>query len=92
MVFTGFSRMDICLLPPCARLAAGASEPIRCRITIAALWLAVLCPFTANYTAVALTEVLAMFLTTLAILIFLLPSGYENSISFERGAIFYAPF
>src|SRR5579859_3862340 len=72
-----FVDLATCILAACiaARLAAGASEPIRRRITIAALWLAVLCPFTANYTAVPLTEVLATFLTTLAIFIFLLPSA-----------------
>jgi hypothetical protein len=74
-----FVDLATCILAACiaARLAAGAIEPIRRRITIAALWLAVLCPFTANYTAVPLTEVLATFLTTLAILIFLLPSVYQ---------------
>lgn len=78
-VAQAFVDLATCALAACvaARLAAGASEPVRRRITIAALWLAVLCPFTANYTAVPLTEVLATFLTTLAILIFLLPSGYE---------------
>jgi len=60
-----------------ARLAAGASEPIRRRITVAALWLAVLCPFTANYVAVPLTEVLTTFLTALAILIFLHPTAHQ---------------
>jgi hypothetical protein len=34
------------------------------RVRTAALWLAVACPFTANYTAVPLTEVLAMFFTS----------------------------
>jgi hypothetical protein len=34
----------------------------------AALWLAALCPFTANYAAVPLTEVLATFFTTAALL------------------------
>ncbi len=38
-----------------ARLAPEAS---RRRVAIAALWLAALCPFTANYSAVVLTEVL----------------------------------
>jgi hypothetical protein len=38
------------------------------RVFIAALWLAALCPFTANYAAVALTEVLATFLTAAALL------------------------
>jgi hypothetical protein len=43
----------------------------RWRVTVAALWLAALCPFTANYTAVVLTETLAVFLTALAILVLL---------------------
>lgn len=60
-----------------ARLAAGLHEPIRVRISIAGLWFAVLCPFTANYAAVPLTEVLATLLTTLAILVFLLPSACQ---------------
>ena len=38
------------------------------RVFIAALWLAALCPFTANYTAVPLTEVFATFFTTAALL------------------------
>lgn len=37
-------------------------------VMLAALWLAALCPFTANYTAVVLTETLATILTTLALL------------------------
>lgn len=58
-----------------SRLAADAPEATRNRVAIAALWLTALCPFTANYPAVPLTEVLATFLTTLALLIFLSPSG-----------------
>ena len=37
------------------------------RVFIAALWLASLCPFTANYTAVPLTEVFAIFVTACAL-------------------------
>jgi hypothetical protein len=37
-------------------------------VFIAGLWLAALCPFTANYTAVPLTEVFATFFTTAALL------------------------
>jgi len=48
-----------------ARLAPPAS---RRRVTLAALWLAALCPFTANYTAVILTETLVTFLTALTVL------------------------
>jgi hypothetical protein len=36
----------------------------------AALWMAALCPFTADYTAVVLTETLATFFTTAAVLVF----------------------
>jgi hypothetical protein len=49
-----------------ARLAPAAA---RRRVALAGLWLAALCPFTANYTAVLLTETLVTFLTALAILI-----------------------
>jgi hypothetical protein len=45
-----------------------APESSRRRVTVAALWLAALCPFTSNYSAVVLTEVLVTFLTSLAIL------------------------
>src|SRR6202046_1327430 len=51
-----------------ARLAPAAA---RRRVALAGLWLAAVCPFTANYTAVVLTETLTIFLTTLAILILL---------------------
>jgi 4-amino-4-deoxy-L-arabinose transferase-like glycosyltransferase len=47
-----------------------AMEQSRQRVAIAALWLATTCPFIANYTAVALTEVLATFLTAAALLLF----------------------
>lgn len=49
-----------------ARLAPSSS---RHRIAVVGLWLAALCPFTANYTAVVQTETLATFLTALAILL-----------------------
>jgi hypothetical protein len=38
------------------------------RVFVAALWLAALCPFTANYTSVPLTEVFAVFFTAAALL------------------------
>jgi hypothetical protein len=46
-----------------------APERFRCRVFIAALWLAALCPFTANYTAVVITETVVTFLTAVAILV-----------------------
>jgi hypothetical protein len=48
-----------------------APEIVRRRIAMAGLWLAALCPFTANYTAVLLTETLVTFLTALAMLLFI---------------------
>jgi 4-amino-4-deoxy-L-arabinose transferase-like glycosyltransferase len=42
----------------------------RAMVGTAALWMAVLCPFTADYTAVVLTETLATFFTTAAVLVF----------------------
>ena len=51
-----------------ARLAPG---PSRRKVALAGLWLAALCPFTANYTAVVLTETLVIFFTALAILVLL---------------------
>jgi hypothetical protein len=42
------------------------------RVFLAALWLAALCPFTANYAAVPLTETFAVF-TTALVLLFLIP-------------------
>lgn len=57
-------------------LAAGIAAVIapkasRSRVALAALWMAAVCPFTANYTAVVLTETLATFLTVLALLVLL---------------------
>jgi len=50
-----------------ARLAPVES---RKRIAAAGLWLAALCPFTANYTAALITETLATLLTSAAVLAF----------------------
>ena len=63
------ARTSDCCPGPLAQDGTDASQA-RCAATVA-FWLAALCPFTANYTAVVMTEVLATFLTTLAILIFL---------------------
>ena len=79
LIAQAFLDLITCVLTAmlAARLAEGLPGTARNRVTIAALWLAVLCPFTANFTAVPLTEVLATLLTTLALLIFLLPSAYH---------------
>src|SRR5216683_8053649 len=68
-----------------ARLAADAPDATRGRIATAALWLTALCPFTANYAAVPLTEVLATFFTTLTLLIFLSPAGMAIDRIASRG-------
>lgn len=57
-----------CLLVA-AMAAVLAPKESRRRVALAALWLAALCPFTANYTAVVLTETLTIFLSTLALLV-----------------------
>ncbi len=49
-----------------ALIANDRTRPFR--VFIAALWLAALCPFIANYAAVPLTEVLAVFFTAAALL------------------------
>lgn len=74
-----------------ARLAPKAS---RIPTTAGALWLAALCPFTANYTAVLLTETLATFLTTLALLVLLVTyeGGAWHFVGFNQSAIHFQPW
>lgn len=57
----------VCAALIAAKLAPNAS---RRKVATIALWAAALCPFTANYTGVVLTETLAIFFTTLVILLF----------------------
>ncbi len=77
MLAQAFLDLATCVLAAgiANRLAAGAPDATRTRVAAAALWLTALCPFTANYAAVPLTEVLATFFTTLALLVFLSPAG-----------------
>ncbi len=65
--------LDLCTCFLAAALAA-ALAPIwaRRRAWIAGCWLAVTCPFAANYAAVVLTETLVTFLATAALLCFVL--------------------
>jgi hypothetical protein len=56
-----------------------APVPSKTRVATVALWLAALCPFTANYNAVVLTEVLATFLTTLSVLAFMTALGRAST-------------
>ena len=64
------------------RLAPPASRE---RVSTAALWLAALCPFTANYTAVLLTEVVVTFFTTLALLIFVYAADGQEEFRLRVG-------
>jgi hypothetical protein len=76
MLVQAFVDLAACVLAAgiAARLAASLPDSSRRRIAAVALWLTALCPFTANYAAVPLTEVLATFFTTLAVLIILSPA------------------
>src|SRR6266849_2753422 len=77
MLVQAFVDLATCVLAAgiADRLAAGAPGATRSRVAAAALWLSALCLFTANYAAVPLTEVLATFFATFALLIFLSPAG-----------------
>src|SRR5579862_9405999 len=72
-----------------ARLAPTAS---RRRAALAGLWLAALCPFTANYTAVVLTETLVIFLTSAAILVFIEAYSRASGTPGERPARGLSPW
>ncbi len=65
-----------------AVLAPKASRP---RAALVGLWLAAICPFTSNYTAVVLTETLATFLTALALLV-LIEAFREERLGTALGA------
>src|SRR5437879_2540456 len=98
MLAQAFVDLATCILAAgiAHRLATGAPDPSRTLVAAAALWLTALCPFTANYTAVPLTEVLATFFTTLALLVFLSPAGMEfdriasNSVLLRATRIWFA--
>jgi hypothetical protein len=64
----GVDLLGCLLIARLAELLAARAEgiPANKRVKLVALWLAVLCPFTANYCAVELTEVFAVFWTALA--------------------------
>jgi MYXO-CTERM domain-containing protein len=59
------------------------SGSARRRVQIAAVWLAALCPFLADYAAVNLTEVLATFLTAIALVAFAAATGGKEMLSWN---------
>jgi len=71
LVMAAQALLDLATCVVVALLAARLT-PVsrRQRVGTAALWLAALCPFSADYTAVVLTEALASFFTTAAVLVF----------------------
>ncbi len=69
-LFVAQAILDVASCFLIAALAARlAPQVARSRVWIAGLWLAALCPFVANYTAVALTEVLAVSLSVATLLL-----------------------
>ncbi len=69
MVAQAFVDLATCVM---AALIAARLAPVSRRAIVGtvALWMAALCPFTANYSAVVLTETLATFFTTAAAMVF----------------------
>ena len=70
-VMLGQVAIDLFCCVVIARLAASCSGRLENtkKVYTIALWLAVLCPFTANYTAVPLTETLTIFWTALFLMV-----------------------
>src|SRR5256714_953123 len=81
MLAQAFVDLATCVLAAAvaAGRAAGTPDESRGRVAATALWLTALCPYTANYAAVPLTEVLATFFTTLALSILLSPAAMQIS-------------
>jgi hypothetical protein len=77
MVVQAVVDLTTCILA--ALIAARlAPAPKRALAATAVLWMSALCPFTASYSAVVLTEVLATFLTTLGLSIFVCVLGHPS--------------
>ncbi len=70
----GIDLISCCMIAAlCCLLAPRASAKIdNKRVFTMGLWLAALCPFTANYVAVPLTEVFVVLLTAAALIVFVL--------------------
>ncbi len=74
-----FLDLAACLIiAEIAARCSGRSENTS-RVFLTALWLAALCPFTANYSAAPLTETFAIF-TTALVFIFLIPMVNPSSL------------
>jgi hypothetical protein len=85
------AALDLCTSFVAAALATAlAPSAARWRVAIAGLWLAATCPFLANYTAAVLSEVLTAFLTTAALVFFVVGLNRETTEFPCRGRILRA--
>jgi hypothetical protein len=98
MVAQAFVDLATCVL---VALIAARMAPVSRRTAAgtAAVWMAALCPFTADYTAVVLTDTLATFFTTAAVLVFVYlltapalnsPGNEATELSARRSAFSFA--
>ena len=84
MLVQAFLDLGTCVLT--AWIAAGLVGVERRRaVGTAALWMAAVCPFAANYTAVVLTESLAIFLTALAMYLLVYLLSEPSVLDFSAG-------
>jgi 4-amino-4-deoxy-L-arabinose transferase-like glycosyltransferase len=84
MLAQAFLDLGTCVLTALIAARLVAVERRRVAAT-AALWMAALCPFTANYTAVVLTESLAIFLTAAALFVLVYLLSDSEVIDFSVG-------
>ena len=70
-----------------------APEHYQKRAATVAIWLAALCPFTASYTRIILTETLAIFLTALALVLLVVAFGDDDRLpTYFKAGIHLSPW
>ncbi|MFZ3333604.1 MAG: hypothetical protein WA197_23395 [Candidatus Acidiferrales bacterium] len=84
MLAQAFLDLGTCVLTALIAAQLVAASQRRVAAT-AALWMAAICPFTADYTAVVLTESLAIFLTALAIFVLMRLQSDPEVMDFSVG-------
>jgi hypothetical protein len=80
ILIAAFASLFLCMLNP---------PKNRGTIFRASLWLAAACPFTANYTAVPLTETLAVFFTVASLIVFVIQMQSEGGLNITRAEGFF---
>jgi hypothetical protein len=83
MVVQAVIDLLTCIFTALLALSLAPTSERRSHVWIASLWGASLCPFTANYTAVVLTEALATCLTTVTLLYFIRIFAHPSYSLFE---------